>query len=211
MADWSPLPPQNIVPMVIENTGRVERAFDIYSLLLRERIVFLGTPIDDQVANVIVAQLLYLDREDPEKDINMYINSPGGIIYAGLAIYDTMNLIRPAVSTICVGTCASMATILLAAGAKGKRYTLPNATIHVHQPLGGVRGQASDMEIQAREILRLRALINQILVERTGQDQERIVRDTDRDFFMNAEQAVAYGLVDEVLMVAQTLPSKVGA
>jgi ATP-dependent Clp protease, protease subunit len=210
MADWSPLPPQNIVPMVIENTGRVERAFDIYSLLLRERIVFLGTPIDDQVANVIVAQLLYLDREDPEKDINMYINSPGGIIYAGLAIYDTMNLIRPAVSTICVGTCASMATILLAAGAKGKRYALPNSTIHVHQPLGGVRGQASDMEIQAREILRLRALINQILVDRTGQDQERIVRDTDRDFFMNAEQAVAYGLVDEVLMVAQTLPSRVG-
>jgi ATP-dependent Clp protease, protease subunit len=178
---------------------------------LRERIVFLGTPIDDQVANVIVAQLLYLDREDPEKDINMYINSPGGIIYAGLAIYDTMNLIRPAVSTICVGTCASMATILLAAGAKGKRYALPNSTIHVHQPLGGVRGQASDMEIQAREILRLRALINQILVDRTGQDQERIVRDTDRDFFMNAEQAVAYGLVDEVLMVAQTLPSRVGA
>jgi ATP-dependent Clp protease protease subunit len=211
MANWSPLLPQNIVPMVIENTGRVERAFDIYSLLLRERIVFLGTPIDDQVANVIVAQLLYLDREDPEKDINMYINSPGGIIYAGLAIYDTMNLIRPAVSTICVGTCASMATILLAAGAKGKRYALPNSTIHVHQPLGGVRGQASDMEIQAREILRLRALINQILVERTGQDQERIVRDTDRDFFMNAEQAVAYGLVDEVLMVAQTLPSRVGA
>ncbi len=210
MADWSPLSPQNIVPMVIENTGRVERAFDIYSLLLRERIVFLGTPIDDQVANVIVAQLLYLDREDPEKDINMYINSPGGIIYAGLAIYDTMNLIRPAVSTICVGTCASMATILLAAGAKGKRYALPNSTIHVHQPLGGVRGQASDMEIQAREILRLRALINQILVDRTGQDQERIVRDTDRDFFMNAEQAVAYGLVDEVLMVAQTLPSRVG-
>ncbi len=205
------LPPRNIVPMVIENTGRVERAFDIYSLLLRERIVFLGTPIDDQVANLIVAQLLYLDREDPEKDINLYINSPGGVIYAGLAIYDTMNLIRPAVSTICVGTCASMATILLASGAKGKRYALPNATVHMHQPLGGVRGQASDMEIQAKEILRLRALINSILVERTGQDEERIVRDTDRDFFMNAEQAVAYGLVDEVLSASHSLPAKVGA
>jgi ATP-dependent Clp protease, protease subunit len=204
--------PRNIVPMVIENTGRVERAFDIYSLLLRERIVFLGTPIDDMVANLIVAQLLYLDREDPEKDINLYINSPGGVIYAGLAIYDTMKLIRPPVSTICVGTCASMATILLSAGAKGKRFTLPNSTIHMHQPLGGVRGQASDMEIQAKEILRLRALINNILVERTGQDEERIVRDTDRDFFMNSEQAVAYGLVDEVLTVAtKNAPTKVGA
>jgi ATP-dependent Clp protease protease subunit len=206
------LPPSNIVPMVIENTGRVERAFDIYSLLLRERIVFLGTPIDDQVANLIVAQLLYLDREDPDKDINLYINSPGGVIYAGLAIYDTMHLIRPAVSTICVGTCASMATILLSAGARGKRYALPNATIHMHQPLGGVRGQASDMEIQAREILRLRALINKILVDNTGQDEERIVRDTDRDFFMSAEQAVAYGLVDEVLTVStKALPARVGA
>jgi len=204
--------PRNIVPMVIENTGRVERAFDIYSLLLRERIVFLGTPIDDMVANLIVAQLLYLDREDPEKDINLYINSPGGVIYAGLAIYDTMKLIRPPVSTICVGTCASMATILLSAGAKGKRFTLPNSTIHMHQPLGGVRGQASDMEIQAKEILRLRALINSILVERTGQDEERIVRDTDRDFFMNSEQAVAYGLVDEVLTAAtKNAPTKVGA
>jgi ATP-dependent Clp protease protease subunit len=206
------LPPHNIVPMVIENTGRVERAFDIYSLLLRERIVFLGTPIDDQVANLIVAQLLYLDREDPEKDINLYINSPGGVIYAGLAIYDTMHLIRPAVSTICVGMCASFGTVLLAAGAKGKRYALPNSTIHMHQPLGGVRGQASDMEIQAKEILRLRSLLNGIFVERTGQDQERIVRDTDRDFFMNAEQAVAYGLVDEVLTAStKALPAKVGA
>jgi ATP-dependent Clp protease protease subunit len=201
------LPPRDIVPMVIENTGRVERAFDIYSLLLRERIIFLGTPIDDQVANLIVAQLLYLDREDPEKDINLYINSPGGVIYAGLAIYDTMQLIRPDVSTICVGTCASMATILLAAGARGKRYTLPNSTIHMHQPLGGVRGQASDMEIQAKEILRLRALINKILVDRTGQDEERIVRDTDRDFFMNADQAVAYGLVDEVLAAGKVTPA----
>jgi ATP-dependent Clp protease protease subunit len=204
------LPPQNVVPMVIESTGRAERAFDIYSLLLRERIVFLGTPIDDQVANLIVAQLLYLDREDPDKDINMYINSPGGIIYAGLAIFDTMHLIRPNVSTICVGTCASMATILLSAGAKGKRYALPNSTIHMHQPLGGVRGQASDMEIQAREILRLRALINGILTERTGQDEERIVRDTDRDFFMNAEQAKAYGLIDEVLTIERAIPTAAG-
>lgn len=204
------LPPQNVVPMVIESTGRAERAFDIYSLLLRERIVFLGTPIDDQVANLIVAQLLYLDREDPDKDINMYINSPGGVIYAGLAIFDTMQLIRPNVSTICVGTCASMATILLSAGAKGKRYALPNSTIHMHQPLGGVRGQASDMEIQAKEILRLRALINNILTERTGQDEERIVRDTDRDFFMNAEQAKAYGLIDEVLTIERALPAAAG-
>lgn len=209
MADLH-LPPQNIVPMVIENTGRVERAFDIFSLLLRERIVFLGTPIDDQVANLIVAQLLFLDREDPDKDINMYINSPGGVIYAGLAIYDTMQLIRPNVSTICVGTCASMATILLSAGTKGKRFALPNATIHMHQPLGGVRGQASDMEIQAKEILRLRALINAILVDRTGQDEERIVRDTDRDFFMNAEQAKSYGLIDEVLTISKALPTKAG-
>ncbi len=206
------LRPRNMVPMVIENTGRVERAFDIFSLLLRERIVFLGTPIDDQIANLIVAQLLYLDREDPDKDISLYINSPGGVIYSGLAIYDTMRLIRPAVSTICVGTCASMATILLAAGAKGKRYALPNATVHVHQPLGGVRGQASDMEIQAKEILRLRALINAILVDQTGQDENRIVRDTDRDFFMNAEQAVAYGLVDEVLTTStKALALKTGA
>lgn len=204
--------PHAMVPMVIENTGRVERAFDIFSLLLRERIIFLGTPIDDQIANLIVAQLLYLDREDPEKDINLYINSPGGVIYAGLAIYDTMRLIRPAVSTICVGTCASMATILLSAGAKGKRYVLPNSTVHMHQPLGGVRGQASDMEIQAKEILRLRALINRLLVEQTGQDEERILRDTDRDFFMNAEQAVGYGLVDEVLTAStKALPAKAGA
>ncbi|HVB97547.1 MAG TPA: ATP-dependent Clp endopeptidase proteolytic subunit ClpP [Chloroflexota bacterium] len=203
--------PQSIVPMVIENTGRVERAFDIYSLLLRERIIFLGTPIDDQVANLIVAQLLYLDREDPERDINLYINSPGGVIYAGLAIYDTMKLIRPAVSTICVGMAASMATILLTAGAKGKRFALPNATIHMHQPLGGVRGQASDMEIQAREILRLRKMINDILVRQTGQPEERIVRDTDRDFYMDAEQAVSYGIVDGVLSTERALPVKTGS
>ena len=203
--------PRSIVPMVIENTGRVERAFDIYSLLLRERIIFLGTPIDDQVANLIVAQLLYLDREDPERDINLYINSPGGVIYAGLAIYDTMQLIRPSVSTICVGMAASMATILLTAGAKGKRFALPNATIHMHQPLGGVRGQASDMEIQAREILRLRKMINDILVRQTGQPEERIVHDTDRDFYMDAEQAVAYGIVDGVLSTERALPAKTGS
>jgi ATP-dependent Clp protease, protease subunit len=191
--------PMNIVPMVLENTGRVERAFDIYSLLLRERIVFLGTPIDDQVANVIVAQLLYLDREDPDRDINLYIHSPGGVITAGMAIYDTMQHIRPDVSTICVGMAASMATVLLAAGAKGKRYVLPHATVHIHQPLGGMQGQAVDMEIQAREILRLRALINDILAERTGQDAERITRDTDRNFYMSAQQAMEYGIVDTVL------------
>jgi len=193
----------DVVPMVIENSGRSERSFDIYSLLLRERIVFLGTPIDDQVANVIVAQLLYLDREDPEKDINLYIHSPGGVIYSGFAIYDTMRLIRPAVSTICVGMAASFATVLLAAGARGKRYVLPHSTVHMHQPLvaQGQQGQASDMEILAREILRQRDRINQIFVACTGQDHERIVRDLDRDFYLNAEQAVAYGLVDEVLDV----------
>ncbi len=189
----------NIVPMVIENTGRMERAFDIYSLLLKERIIFLGTPIDDNVANLIIAQLLYLDREDPDKDINLYIHSPGGVITAGLAIYDTMQLIRPDVSTICVGMAASMATILLASGQKGKRYALPNSTVHMHQPLGGVQGQAVDMEIQAKEILRLRTVINNILVNHTGQDEERIIRDTDRNFYMNAEQAVQYGIIDEIL------------
>ena len=210
MREFSGLP-QAIVPMVIESTGRAERSFDIFSLLLRERIIFLGTPIDDQVANVIVAQLLYLDREDPDKDINIYVNSPGGVIYAGLAILDTLQLIRPQISTICLGMAASFATILLSAGTKGKRFALPNATIHMHQPLAsrGLQGQASDMEIQAREILRLRARINDILVEQTGQDHERIVRDTDRDLFMNAEQAMAYGLIDEVLTTERALPAKI--
>ena len=188
-----------VVPMVIENTGRTERAFDIYSLLLKERIIFLGTPIDDNIANLIVAQLLYLDREDPEKDINIYIHSPGGVITAGLAIYDTMQLIRPNVVTICVGMAASMGTILLTAGAKGKRFVLPNSTVHIHQPLGGVKGQAVDVEIEAKEILRLRTLLNQILVKHTGQAEERIIRDTDRNFYMDAQQAVAYGIVDEIL------------
>ena len=199
--------PRGIVPMVIENTGRVERAFDIYSLLLRERIIFLGTPIDDQVANLIVAQLLYLDREDPEKDIQLFINSPGGVIYAGLAIYDTMRHVRPDVQTICIGTAASMATILLSSGTKGKRFALPNATIHMHQPLGGVRGQATDIEIHAREILRLRELINDILVENTGQPRDRIIRDVERDYFMNAQQAVEYGLVDEVITSTKKTPA----
>ena len=202
-SSYTPYNPHSIVPMVIENTGRIERAFDIYSLLLRERIIFLGTPIDDQVANVIVAQLLYLDREDPEKDINMYIHSPGGSITAGLAILDTMRLIRAEVSTICVGLAASFGTILLSSGTKGKRFALPNATVHMHQPLSGVRGQATDLEIHAREILRLKHLLNNVLAENTGQPLERIERDTDRDFFLTAQQAVEYGLVDEVLTGAK--------
>jgi ATP-dependent Clp protease protease subunit len=187
--------------MVIENTGRIERAYDIFSLLLRERIVFLGTPIDDQTANLIVSQLLYLDREDPEKDISLYVNSPGGVITAGLAVYDTMQHIRPAVSTICVGSAASFATVLLTAGAKGKRFVLPNATVHMHQPLisGTIQGQATDLAIQAQEILRLRALLNGILAKHTEQSVERIAHDTDRDFFLNAQQAVDYGIADEVL------------
>ena len=191
--------PEDIIPMVIETGARGERAFDIYSLLLKERIIFLGTPINDQVANVIVAQLLYLDREDPDRDINMYINSPGGVIYSGLAIYDTMRSLRAEVSTICIGAAASMGTILLAAGQKGKRFALPNSTIHMHQPLGGATGQASDIEIHAREILRLQDTLRGILVETTGQSYDSIARDTDRDRFMTAEQAAEYGLIDEVL------------
>lgn len=188
-----------MVPMVIESGTRGERAFDIYSLLLRERIVFLGTPIDDTVANLIVAQLLYLDREDPDKDINLYIHSPGGIISAGLAVYDTMQLIRAEVSTICVGMAASMATVLLCAGAKGKRYALPHSTIHMHQAEGGVRGQAADIQIAAREILRNQDQLRDILAKHTGQEKERIAHDSDRDFYMDAAQAKEYGIVDEVL------------
>lgn len=194
--------PSAIVPMVVESTNRGERAYDIYSLLLRERIVFLGTPIDDQIANVIVAQLLYLDREDPERDIQIYIHSPGGSITAGLAIYDTMRLINADVSTICVGMAASFGTVVLAAGAKGKRYALPNSTIHMHQALGGIRGQASDIEIAAREILRENEIIRGILSEHTGQPIEVIKRDTDRDFYLDAHQAKEYGLIDEVLQRA---------
>ena len=193
------MPPSNVVPMVVETTARGERAYDIYSLLLKERIIFLGTPIDDHVANMIVAQLLYLEREDPDRDINMYVHSPGGVITAGLAIYDTMNLIRSDVSTIAVGATASMATVLLAAGADGKRYALPNATVHMHQAMGGARGQAADIEIAAREILRNNEIIRNILAERTGQPIDRIRADTDRDYYLNAEQALEYGMIDEIL------------
>jgi ATP-dependent Clp protease protease subunit len=189
----------NIIPTVIESGARGERAFDIFSLLLKERIVFLGTPIDDQIANLIIAQLLYLDREDPDKDIQMYIHSPGGVIYAGLAIYDTMQLVHAEVSTICVGVCASMATVLLCAGQKGKRYALPNATVHMHQAQSGVRGSAADIEIQARETLRNQQTIREILARHTGQDIERIARDSDRDFWLDAKTAKEYGLVDELL------------
>lgn len=191
--------PSNVIPFVIESSARGERTFDIYSLLLKERIVFLGYPITDQVANVIIAQLLYLEREDPDKDISLYIHCPGGVINSGLAIYDTIQLIRCDVSTICVGLAASMGTILLSSGAKGKRYALPNATIHMHQPMGGAQGQASDIEIAAREILRLQDVIRSILVNHTGQTLEKISHDTDRDFYMNAEAAVEYGVIDEIL------------
>ena len=191
--------PQNIIPMVIETGVRGERAFDIYSLLLKERIVFLGNPINDQIANLIVAQLLYLEREDANKDISLYIHCPGGVISAGLAIYDTMQLVRPDVSTICVGMAASMGTILLCAGAKGKRYALPNATIHMHQAFGGAQGQAADIEIAAREIMRMQEKIRDILARHTGQSVEKIAHDSDRDFYLGAEQAVEYGLVDEIL------------
>lgn len=190
---------RNVVPMVIESSGRGERAYDIYSLLLKERIIFLGTPIDDQVANVVVAQLLFLNREDPDKTIHMYINSPGGQIYSGLAIYDTMRMISNPISTYAIGFSASFGTVLLAAGTKGQRYALPHATIHMHQPLGGAQGQASDIEIHAREILRLRSRLNEILSVNTGRPLDVIEKDTERDFFMDANQAVEYGLVDEVL------------
>ena len=191
--------PMNIIPMVIESGGRGERAFDIYSLLLKERIIMLGMPINDQVANVIVAQLLYLAREEPDKDISLYIHCPGGVINAGLAIYDTIQLIQPEVSTICIGLAASMGTVLLRAGAKGKRYALPNSTIHMHQAFGGAQGYASDIEIAAREIMRIQDVLRGILVKHTGQKLEKIAHDTDRDFYLSADQAVEYGLIDEVL------------
>ncbi len=191
--------PQALIPMVIERTEHGERAYDIYSLLLKERIVFVGTPITDQVANLVVAQLLFLNREDPEAPIQMYINSPGGQIYAGLAIYDTMQMISNPISTVAVGVTASFGTVLLTAGTKGQRYALPNATIHMHQPLGGAQGQATDIEIQAKEILRLKERLNKILAQHTGQPLDVIERDTDRDFYMSAEDAVKYGLVDKVL------------
>jgi ATP-dependent Clp protease protease subunit len=191
--------PGYLIPMVVESTGRGERAYDIYSLLLKERIVFVGTPINDQVSNVIVAQLLFLNREDPEKEIQMFINSPGGQIYAGLAIYDTMQQISAPVSTVAVGVTASFGTVLLAAGTAGRRYALPNATVHLHQPLGGAQGQATDIEIQAKEILRLRQKLNEILSHHTKQTVERIAEDTDRDIYMSAEEAVEYGLIDGML------------
>lgn len=188
-----------MVPMVIEQSGRGERAYDIYSRLLKERVIFLVGPVNEQTANLVVAQLLFLESENPDKDISFYINSPGGMVSAGLAIYDTMQFIKPDVSTLCIGMAASMGAFLLAAGEKGKRYTLPNSRVMIHQPLGGVQGQASDIEIHAREILALRDKLNQILADRTGQPLETIGRDTDRDNFMGAEDALQYGLVDRVL------------
>ena len=191
--------PQSLIPMVIETTGRGERAYDIFSLLLKNRIVFLGTPINDQVANLIVAQLLFLNQEDRDAPINMYINSPGGMVYAGMAIYDTMQMIPNPISTVAVGMTASFGTVLLTAGTKGQRYALPNATIHLHQPLGGAQGQVTDIEIQAKEFLRLRENLNKILSTHTGQDLEVSEKDTERDFWMDAKAAVNYGLVDKVL------------
>ena len=197
---------EDVIPMVIESGARGERAFDIYSLLLKERIVFLGSPITDQVANLIIAQLLYLEREDPDKDISLYIHCPGGIISAGLAIYDTMQLVRCDVSTICVGLAASMGTLLLCAGAKGKRYALPNSTIHMHQPVGGAQGQAADIEIAAKEIIRMQDKIRTIISKHTGQPYEKIAHDTDRDFYLSAEGALEYGIIDEIL--AAPTPAK---
>jgi ATP-dependent Clp protease protease subunit len=191
--------PHSLIPMVIETTGRGERAYDIFSLLLKNRIVFLGTPINDQVANLTVAQLLFLNQEDRDAPINMYINSPGGMVYAGMAIYDTMQMIPNPISTVAVGMTASFGTVLLTAGTKGQRYALPNATIHLHQPLGGAQGQVTDIEIQAKEFLRLRGNLNRILSKHTGQDLEVIEKDTERDFWMDSDAAVEYGLVDKVL------------
>jgi ATP-dependent Clp protease protease subunit len=191
--------PESIVPMVIETGARGERAYDIYSLLLKERIVFLGTPINAQVANLIVAQLLFLAREDSDKDINLYINSPGGDVYSGMAIYDTIQYVPCDIASFSVGLCASMGTVLLTAGTAGKRYAMPNSTIHMHQPLSGTQGQASDIEIHARETLRIQDRLRQIIADHTGQPYERIARDSDRDFWLNADQAAEYGLVDEVL------------
>lgn len=187
-----------MVPIVVEQTNRGERAYDIYSRLLKDRIVFIGGGIDDHVANLVIAQLLFLEAEDPEKDVHIYLNSPGGVVTAGMAIYDTMQYVKPDVSTICLGQAASMGAFLLAAGAKGKRFALPYARIMVHQPMGGVQGQATDIDIQAREILRMKDTINQLLAKHTGQDKDKITRDTERDFFMSAQEARDYGIVDEV-------------
>lgn len=197
------------VPYVIEQTHRGERTYDIYSRLLKDRIILLGTEIDDDVANAIVAQMLFLESEDPDKEINLYVNSPGGSVTAGLAIYDTMQYVRPPVATICVGQAASMGAVLLLAGAKGKRQALPNARIMVHQPMGGARGQASDVEIHAREILRMRAMLNDLISKHTGQTLDRVEKDTDRDYFMGAQEAKTYGIIDEVVSVnRKTLPKE---
>ena len=193
----------NYVPMVVEQSGRGERAYDIYSRLLKDRIIFLGGPIDDNVANVLIAQLLFLESEDPDKDIHLYINSPGGVVTAGLAIYDTMQYIKPDVSTICIGQAASMGSVLLAAGAKGKRYALPYSRIMIHQPLGGAQGQSTDIQIQAREILRIRETLNEILSRHTGQSVKKLTEDTERDNFMSALEAKKYGLIDEVIIRPQ--------
>jgi ATP-dependent Clp protease protease subunit len=190
----------NISPMVIESSNYGERAYDVFTRLLRERIIFVGTPIDDQVANVIVAQLLFLNHEDPDREIQMYVNSPGGVIYAGLAIYDTMQMVSNPISTVAVGVTASFGTVLLTAGTKGRRFALPNATIHMHQPLGGAQGQATDIEIQAKQILRLKVLLTSIMAKHTGKTVEEIEHDSDRDFYLDAEDAVKYGLVDQVLV-----------
>ncbi len=189
-----------LVPMVIEQSSRGERAYDIYSRLLKDRIIFLGTAINDEIANLLIAQLLFLESEDPDKDINFYINSPGGVVTAGLAVYDTMQYIKPDIATVCLGQAASMGALLLTAGAKGKRYTLPNARILIHQPMGGFQGQASDIAIQAKEILRMKDTLNQILVVHTGKDLERIQSDTDRDFFMTGQEAKEYGIVDHLIV-----------
>ncbi|AOY60689.1 MULTISPECIES: ATP-dependent Clp endopeptidase proteolytic subunit ClpP [Desulfococcus] len=188
-----------LIPMVVEQSSRGERAYDIYSRLLKDRIIFLGTAITDEVANLLIAQFLFLESEDPEKDINFYINSPGGVVTSGLAIYDTMQYIKPDIATVCLGQAASMGAVLLAAGAKGKRYALPNSRIMIHQPMGGSQGQASDIAIQAKEILRMRDALNEILAKHTGQDLERVQRDTDRDFFMSGQDAKEYGIIDHVM------------
>jgi len=194
-----------LIPMVIEQSSRGERAYDIYSRLLKDRIIFLGTPINDEIANLLIAQFLFLESDDPEKDINFYINSPGGVVTAGLAVYDTMKYIKPDVTTVCIGQAASMGAVLLAAGTRGKRYSLPNARILIHQPMGGFQGQASDIAIQAKEILRMKETLNQILVEHTGKDIERIQTDTDRDFFMSGLEAKEYGIIDHVITTRDDL------
>jgi len=194
-----------LIPMVIEQSSRGERAYDIYSRLLKDRIIFLGSAMNDEVANLLIAQLLFLESEDPDKDINFYINSPGGLVTAGLAVYDTMQYIKPEIATVCIGQAASMGALLLTAGTKGKRYSLPNARILIHQPMGGFQGQASDIEIQAKEILRMKDSLNEILVRHTGKNMDQIQRDTDRDYFMSAQEAMSYGIIDHVIANRQDL------